>query len=168
MYVTTLLGCVAPATIFLSTLCQRVSPAEQMTVAMLLILWVSALASAFIDNIPFTAAIVSCDMTTDVMASVTLFTPYTIACTYSRTRTCTHTLTLNHQCSHIRTCKRIHIVLVLRQLLVSLIYLMVSLFVTVCHFCQIPVIVDVAQGNPCVSLRPLVWALALGACLGGE
>ena len=32
---------------------------------------------------------------------------------------------------------------------------------------QIPVIVDVANNNPCVSLRPLVWALALGACLGG-
>ena len=89
------------AAIFLSTLCQRVSPAGQMTVAMLLILWVSALASAFIDNIPFTAAIVSCDMTTDVMVSVAHFTPYTMhvhthAHAHARTR-----LLCNHQCSHI-------------------------------------------------------------------
>ena len=65
--ITTAVGSIkicAYAVIFLSTLCQRVSPAGQMTVAMLLILWVSALASAFIDNIPFTAAIVSCDMIT--------------------------------------------------------------------------------------------------------
>ena len=38
---------------------QNVDEKQQMTVAILLILWVSALASAFIDNIPFTAAIVS-------------------------------------------------------------------------------------------------------------
>ena len=38
---------------------QNVPATDQMTVAMLLILWVSALASAFIDNIPFTTAIVS-------------------------------------------------------------------------------------------------------------
>ena len=38
---------------------QNVDEEQQMTVAILLILWVSALASAFIDNIPFTAAIVS-------------------------------------------------------------------------------------------------------------
>jgi Na+/H+ antiporter NhaD/arsenite permease-like protein len=40
-------------------LIENVDPNEQMTIAMLLILWVSALASAFIDNIPFTTAIVS-------------------------------------------------------------------------------------------------------------
>jgi len=61
-----------------------------MTVAIILVLWISAIASSFIDNIPFTAA-------------------------------------------------------------------------------TIPVIWDLANSPElCVSLRPLVWALALGACLGGQ
>ena len=34
---------------------------------------------------------------------------------------------------------------------------------------MIPVIVDLANSRSvCLQLRPLVWALALGACLGGE
>ena len=33
---------------------------------------------------------------------------------------------------------------------------------------QIPVIVDLAKSTEvCLSLRPLVWSLAFGACLGG-
>ena len=61
-----------------------------MIIAVILILWVSAIASSFIDNIPFTTA-------------------------------------------------------------------------------TIPIIWDLAHSpDLCLSLRPLVWALALGACLGGE
>ena len=34
---------------------------------------------------------------------------------------------------------------------------------------QIPVMVDLARSDAvCLSLRPLVWALAFGACLGGQ
>ena len=34
---------------------------------------------------------------------------------------------------------------------------------------QIPVIVELAESQElCLSLRPLVWALAFGACLGGN
>ena len=34
---------------------------------------------------------------------------------------------------------------------------------------QIPVIVELADSpEVCLSLRPLVWALAFGACLGGN
>ena len=34
---------------------------------------------------------------------------------------------------------------------------------------QIPVIVELAESpDLCLSLRPLVWALAFGACLGGN
>ncbi len=61
-----------------------------MLVALILILWVSAIASSFIDNIPFTTA-------------------------------------------------------------------------------TIPIIWELANSQDlCLSIRPLVWALALGACLGGE
>lgn len=60
-----------------------------MLVAIILVLWVSAIASSFIDNIPFTTA-------------------------------------------------------------------------------TIPVIWELANSDLCLSIRPLVWALALGACLGGE
>ncbi len=68
-----------------------VVPVEwQMLVSLVVIVWVSAIASSFIDNIPFTTA-------------------------------------------------------------------------------MIPVIVDLANSRSvCLQLRPLVWALALGACLGGE
>ena len=61
-----------------------------MLVAIIIVLWISALASAFIDNIPFTTA-------------------------------------------------------------------------------TIPVIVELANSDKlCLSLKPLVWALAFGACLGGK
>ena len=61
-----------------------------MLVAIIIVLWISALASAFIDNIPFTTA-------------------------------------------------------------------------------TIPVIVELANSEKlCLALRPLVWALAFGACLGGK
>jgi Na+/H+ antiporter NhaD/arsenite permease-like protein len=67
-----------------------VPPENQMVVALILVVWVSALASSFIDNIPFTTA-------------------------------------------------------------------------------TIPVIVELAESPElCLSLRPLVWALAFGACLGGN
>ena len=67
-----------------------VTPEYQMTVALVVIVCISAVASAFIDNIPFTTA-------------------------------------------------------------------------------MIPVIVDLSNSRTvCVALRPLVWALAFGACLGGE
>ena len=69
---------------------QDVPKEHQMVVAIVLILWVSAVASSFIDNIPFTTA-------------------------------------------------------------------------------TIPVIWELASSpDLCVTLRPLVWALAFGACLGGE
>lgn len=65
-------------------------PESQMLFALTVIVWVSAIASSFIDNIPFTTA-------------------------------------------------------------------------------MIPVIVDLANSRSvCLQLRPLVWALAFGACLGGE
>ena len=68
---------------------QRVSPEHQMLVAIIIVLWISALASSFIDNIPFTTA-------------------------------------------------------------------------------TIPVIIELANSEKlCLSLKPLVWALAFGACLGG-
>ena len=68
----------------------RVDLEHQMTVAIILVVWVSAIASSFIDNIPFTTA-------------------------------------------------------------------------------TIPVIVELADSaEVCLSLRPLVWALAFGACLGGK
>ena len=68
----------------------RVPVASQMLVSLVVIVWVSAIASSLIDNIPFTTA-------------------------------------------------------------------------------MIPVIVDLANSRSvCLQLRPLVWALALGACLGGE
>lgn len=68
---------------------QRVSPEHQMLVAIVIVVWISALASSFIDNIPFTTA-------------------------------------------------------------------------------TIPVIVELANSEKlCLSLKPLVWALAFGACLGG-
>ena len=68
---------------------QRVSPEHQMVVAIVIVLWISALASSFIDNIPFTTA-------------------------------------------------------------------------------TIPVIIELANSEKlCLSLKPLVWALAFGACLGG-
>lgn len=38
---------------------KQVSPEDQMWVALILVLWISALASSFIDNIPFTTATVS-------------------------------------------------------------------------------------------------------------
>ena len=40
-------------------LIQMVPPSRQMVVALVLVVWVSALASSFIDNIPFTTATVS-------------------------------------------------------------------------------------------------------------
>ena len=69
---------------------QNVPKDNQMLVAIILILWVSAIASSFIDNIPFTTA-------------------------------------------------------------------------------TIPVIWELANSQDlCLELRPLVWALAFGACLGGK
>lgn len=38
---------------------KNVSPEDQMWVALIMVLWISALASSFIDNIPFTTATVS-------------------------------------------------------------------------------------------------------------
>lgn len=40
--------------------CQVVPEDQRLTVAIILVLWVSALASSLIDNIPFTATMVSC------------------------------------------------------------------------------------------------------------
>lgn len=75
--------------VFFSSFVQRVSPEHQMVVAIVIVLWISALASSFIDNIPFTTA-------------------------------------------------------------------------------TIPVIIELANSEKlCLSLKPLVWALAFGACLGG-
>lgn len=76
-----------------------------MLVALIVIVWCSALVSAFIDNIPFVTTMVSTGL------------------------------------------EGLHVI---------------------SSSPKIPVIVELAESpEVCLSLRPLVWALALGGCLGG-
>ena len=122
-----------------------------MLVALILIVWISALASSFIDNIPFTTATVS-------------HTPFLVS------GNCQMQV-LNSQYEHyLYLCISPLFIpfsfLLSFSLLLPLLPLSISPSV---HSPQIPIIVDLAQSSEvCLSLRPLVWALAFGACLGGQ
>ena len=99
---------------------RRVPASSRQSVAMVIILWVSALASSFIDNIPFTTAMVG-----------------------------------RHVHLHL------HPYVCLSSISPPLTYPSPPL--------QIPVIKTIANDPTLdLKLRPLVWALAFGACLGGN
>ena len=138
-----------------SSLPQTVPKEHQMLVAIVLILWVSSLASSFIDNIPFTTATVSwCPHS--IMSSLQhhKFTDIISAITSS----------LHHYLSHLQ---------IPHYSTICLLYDIISAITSSLHHylshLQIPVVVDLAQSSElCLSIRPLVWALAFGACLGGQ
>ena len=126
-------------------------------------MWVSALVSSFIDNIPFTTAMVSRFFVFSLSLPQFPHLLYLLA-------SCLH-LPPSPRCKHTslvsmtslfpdlarvpRTCACFSRETAGRMFRLSRFSL------------QIPVVLELNQKNK-IDLHPLVWALAMGSCLGGE